>query len=383
MSVRVLKSYTDPIKLAQDLTSLPDELFIQDLYKDNYKDLIQWTNLFLTVEENESYFFIKNTVESYMSTNYIRLNVLGELNTDIKDLSVIEYNTRITQCMSQEEKDSYIDRKIQSLLSTEAEYIPDIIFNKDNGYTVIHEPNGKNECPDLCIIKDNKKHYVEIKSVLCSFYDDNTFKGNVNNAMKGIDQILSDMQQKQIKENKCHTNLYNTTIIFFLYFINPRTYEAIFFRTYVIPAPLAVSCEFNKDGTFKKLSQKSNNNFNATLSLKVPVPYNKYNSLADRASIIATGKTLSGNNHMISNMEGDYLKDKEQFNNIYYKIKTLFENNNDNIDIEYIKKLSLNLISSKYNKTKYKHYITQLDKDNIKFCIQSIKSKLKEYKIKL
>lgn len=54
----------------------------------------------------------------------------------------------------------------------------------------------------------------------------------------------------------------------FFYFCNSETGEAEYFKTYVMPAPIAIDCEFNKDGTFKKLGQKSDTNFNTVLNLK-------------------------------------------------------------------------------------------------------------------
>lgn len=58
----------------------------------------------------------------------------------------------------------------------------------------------------------------------------------------------------------------------FFYFCNSETGEAEYFKTYVMPAPIAIDCEFNKDGTFKKLGQKSDTNFNTVLNLKIRTP---------------------------------------------------------------------------------------------------------------
>ena len=73
-----------------------------------------------------------------------------------------------------------------------------------------------------------------------------------------------------------------------------------------MPAPIAIDCEFNKDGTFKKLGQKSDTNFNTVLNLKIRTPFNKYNTLVDRALLISTGYTSKGINRLIHNTEGDF-----------------------------------------------------------------------------
>ena len=77
---------------------------------------------------------------------------------------------------------------LMTLCHDTAEYIIHRIFSETDGYKIEHEPNGRNECPDIKLTYPNgDETYIEVKSVLCSFFDDNTFKGKVNNAMKGID----------------------------------------------------------------------------------------------------------------------------------------------------------------------------------------------------
>lgn len=91
----------------------------------------------------------------------------------------------------------------------------------------------------------------------------------------------------------------------FFYFCNSETGEAEYFKTYVMPAPIAIDCEFNKDGTFKNLD-KIRYKFQYSLKSKIRTPFNKYNTLVDRALLISTGYTSKGINRLIHNTEGDF-----------------------------------------------------------------------------
>lgn len=365
---RILKSINNPVDRRQFLSSLPDNLFVAE-------DLEQSIDQWLNIQEDKNYvsqfYRLRDKIKSGSDSVCFTAVVQNPVFTQRNNNGNIIFQGSLTQFMSPENRATYIDTILREQGPSMAEYISHTIFNESEGFTIIHEPNGRNECPDLAIIwPDGTVSYIEVKSILCSFFNDNKFKGNVNNAMKGVDQILNDMRQQKTKVNKCGTSLRNITIWFFCYFNNPDTGEIEYFKSFLVPAPLAIDCEFNKDGSFKKLGQKSDNNFNTVLNLKIRSPFNKYNTLADRAMLISEGYTFSGRQFLISNTEGNYLYKKEQFD--FYKQQ--IENNiliNKDITLLSYNELKLN----KYNTNPF---ATNDDKEYIKNVIKDFKIRINE-----
>ncbi|WQJ52080.1 MAG: hypothetical protein [phage Lak_Megaphage_RVC_AP3_GC31] len=367
---RILKSILNPDERRQFLSSLPDNLFVAE---DLEQSIDQWLDIQDDKDYVQQFYNVRDKIREYTSINTFQLQQPVFIQRD-KHTNRIIFKESLSQFMTPENKRNYIDMLLMNMCPGNSEYILHTIFKEQDGFIIEHEPNGRNECPDLKVTwPDKTVSYIEVKSVLCSFFDDGTFKGKVNNAMKGIDQILNDMRQQETKDNKCGTNLRNITTVFFFYFNNPDTEEAEYFRTYVLPAPLAIDCEFNKDGTFKKLGQKSDTNFNTVLNLKIRSPYNKYNTLADRAMLIATGYTMNGRQSLISNAEGDYISKKELFE--YYKQQIEYALNIDKptsllFDFEQLK-------ANKFNKGPY---ATKEDKEYIKSTIKDFKIRInKQY----
>ena len=374
---RILKCINNPKERRQFLSSLDDSIFVAN---DLEESIRQWLEYSTDDEYKRQFYKLYNSIYTYMDDYYLTLSLPEPNHVETyKDTENITFNGSLTQFMSYENKLLYKDSMLMTLCHDTAEYIIHRIFPETDGYKIEHEPNGRNECPDIKLTYPNgDETYIEVKSVLCSFFDDNTFKGKVNNAMKGIDQILNDMRQLEIKENKCQTCLRNITTVFFFYFCNSETGEAEYFKTYVMPAPIAIDCEFNKDGTFKKLGQKSDTNFNTVLNLKIRTPFNKYNTLIDRALLISTGYTSKGINRLIHNTEGDFYVLKKQFNDIKQKIYDILavykiENNTYTDCLSRVLQLFHELKGYKYNGSRFKDYILDYDKTYIKNTIIEIK----------
>lgn len=375
---RILKCINNPEERRQFLSSLDDSIFVANDLEDSIK---QWLEYSTDDEYIRQFYKLYNDIHDYVDDNYMTFNLSDPIFTVTnKDTNKITFRGTLTQFMSKENKVVYTDSLLMNLCHSASEYITQCIFPENIGYKIEHEPNGRNECPDIKLTyPDETETYIEVKSVLCSFFDDNTFKGKVNNAMKGIDQILNDMRQLEVKENKCQTNLRNITTVFFFYFCNAETGEAEYFKTYVIPAPLAIDCEFNNDGTFKKLGQKSDTNFNTVLNLKIRSPYNKYNTLVDRTLLISNGYTTKGINRMIHNTEGDFYILKKQFNDIKQKIYDVLRNYNIRqytTDLNDVLQLFHELKGYKYNGSRFKDYVLQYDKDYIKNTVIDIKREI-------
>ena len=368
---RILKSIIDPVERRQFLSSLADTEFVA---ADLEQSIAQW----LDIQEDKNY-----AKQFYMIYDWIKKNMDSTYNTfhlrqpefiqQDKTTNLIKFQGSLTKFMTPENRRTYIDGLLMHLCPLASEYILHMIFD-EKGFIVEPEPNGRNECPDLKVTwPDKTVSYIEVKSVLCSFFDDGTFKGKVNNAMKGIGQILSDMRQQGTKDNKCGTNLRNITTVFFFYFNNPDTEDAEYFKTFIVPAPLAIDCEVNKDGTFKKLGQKSDTNLNTVLNLKLRSPYNKYNTLADRAMLISTGYTMNGRQSLISNAEGDYISKKELFE--YYKQQIEYA-----LNIDKPTSLLFDFEQLKANKFNTGPYATKEDKEYIKNTIRDFKIRMnKQY----
>lgn len=367
---RILKSILNPDERRQFLSSLPDNLFVAE---DLEQSIDQWLDIQDDKDYVQQFYNVRDKIRKYTSINTFQLQQPVFIQRD-KHTNRIIFKESLSQFMTPENKRNYIDMLLMNMCPGNSEYILHTIFNEQDGFIIEHEPNGRNECPDLKVTwPDKTVSYIEVKSVLCSFFDDGTFKGKVNNAMKGIDQILNDMRQQETKDNKCGTNLRNITTVFFFYFNNPDTEEAEYFRTYVLPAPLSIDCEFNKDGTFKKLGQKSDTNFNTVLNLKIRSPYNKYNTLADRAMLIATGYTMNGRQSLISNAEGDYISKKELFE--YYKQQIEYA-----LNIDKPTSLLFDFEQLKANKFNTGPYATKEDKEYIKSTIKDFKIRInKQY----
>lgn len=367
---RILKSILNPDERRQFLSQLSDSIFVAD---DLEQSIVQWLDIQDDKDYVQQFYNIRDKIREYTSINTFQLQQPVFIQRD-KHTNKIIFKGSLSQFMTPENKRNYIDMLLMNMCPGNSEYILHTIFKVQDGFIIEHEPNGRNECPDLKVTwPDKTVSYIEVKSVLCSFFDDDTFKGKVNNAMKGIDQILNDMRQQETKDNKCGTNLRNITTVFFFYFNNPDTEEAEYFRTYVLPAPLAIDCEFNKDGTFKKLGQKSDTNFNTVLNLKIRSPYNKYNTLADRAMLIATGYTMNGRQSLISNAEGDYISKKELFE--YYKQQIEYA-----LNIDKPTSLLFDFEQLKANKFNTGPYATKEDKEYIKSTIKDFKIRInKQY----
>lgn len=368
---RILKSIKNPDDRRQFLSSLADTEFVAPNLE---QSIVSWLDIQEDKKYVQQFYKLRNKILDSVNTTVNTLQLPEPIFTQIdKSTNETIFNGSLTQFMTPENKVTYIDGLLMSQCPHISEYILHTIFKEQDGFIIEHEPNGRNECPDLKITwLDKTVSYIEVKSVLCSFFDDNTFKGKVNNAMKGTDQILNDMRQLYVKENKCGTNLRNITVVFFLYFNNPETCEAEYFKTFVLPAPLVIDCEFNKDGTFRKLGQKSDTNFNTVLNLKIRSPYNKYNTLADRAQLIATGHTMNGRTSLINNAEGEHNKKKNTFEFYRKELESdLCLNRNVN-------NVLFNYEHLKLNKFNTGPYATDEDKQYVKDIINDFKIRIKK-----
>lgn len=374
---RIFKKFNIENDLVQFLSNIQNKELVSETLDESI-------NSWLHIPDNNIEYNINNIVYSYKDIFYdiqdkvkIKMNNIPVHRISKREISFDNGNTYINVLnrnnISEQEYNEFIDRCENSEIPSLNEYLPEHIFPETEGYKIIHEPNGRNECPDIKVIyPDGRETYIEIKSVLGGFYSDGKFYAKVNNAMKGTDQILTDLQkQHESKDNICHTHLRDITVIFFYYYCDPYNSKVYIFKSYVVPAPLTIDCEFNSDGTFKKLGQKSDNNFNTVLSLKIRTPFNKYNSLADRANLISYGYTINNLNRLISNSEGDFYVNKKQFHEKLVELEN--ELLGDNIHPQYIIDLYNELKELKYNRSKY---ALSIDKQYIKDIFKKLKKSI-------
>ena len=88
--------------------------------------------------------------------------------------------------MSYENKLLYKDSMLMTLCHDTAEYIIHRIFSETDGYKIEHEPNGRNECPDIKLTYPNgDETYIEVKGGRKVHFDEREVVAEIASKIEG------------------------------------------------------------------------------------------------------------------------------------------------------------------------------------------------------